>query len=91
MGATPDTDLRPLGPEDLDRVVEIDRRLVGRSRRGFFEKRLAAALRGAEKSALPELMAEDLRLAVRALGRITGRIGVEDILDVIFAEFCIGK
>jgi len=50
-----------------------------------------AALRGAENSALPELMAEDLRLAVRALGRITGRIGVEDILDVIFAEFCIGK
>ena len=49
MGATPDTVLRPLGPEDLDRVVEIDRRLVGRSRRGFFEKRLAAALRGADK------------------------------------------
>ena len=51
----------------------------------------AAALRGAETSALAELMAEDLRLAVRALGRITGRVGVEDILDVVFAEFCIGK
>ncbi len=38
-----------------------------------------------------ELKAEDLRLAARALGRITGRVGVEDILDVIFAEFCIGK
>ncbi len=51
----------------------------------------ASALGGAGSSALPELMAEDLRLAVRALGRITGRVGVEDILDVIFAEFCIGK
>jgi len=38
-----------------------------------------------------ELMAEDLRLAARALGRITGRVDVEDILDVIFGEFCIGK
>jgi tRNA modification GTPase len=37
------------------------------------------------------LLAEDLRLAARALGRITGRVGVDDILDRIFAEFCIGK
>ena len=37
------------------------------------------------------LAAEDLRLAVRALGRITGRVEVEDILDVIFRDFCIGK
>jgi tRNA modification GTPase len=40
---------------------------------------------------LPELAAEDLRLAVRALGRITGAVGVEDLLDVIFRDFCIGK
>jgi tRNA modification GTPase len=38
-----------------------------------------------------ELLAEDLRLAVRAIGRITGRVDVEDLLDVIFREFCIGK
>jgi tRNA modification GTPase len=37
------------------------------------------------------LLAEDLRLAARALGRLTGRVGVDDILDLIFAEFCIGK
>jgi len=37
------------------------------------------------------LAAEDLRLAVRALGRITGQVDVEDLLDVIFKEFCIGK
>ncbi len=37
------------------------------------------------------LAAEDLRLAIRALGSITGRVGVEDRLDVIFRDFCIGK
>ena len=40
---------------------------------------------------LPELRAEDLRLAWRSLGRITGRVDVEDLLDVIFADFCLGK
>ena len=39
----------------------------------------------------PELAAEDLRLASRAIGRITGRVDVEDLLDVIFRDFCIGK
>jgi tRNA modification GTPase len=38
-----------------------------------------------------ELFGEDLRLALRSLGRITGRVDVEDILDVVFREFCIGK
>ena len=36
--------LRPLRPDDLDRVVEVDERIVGRTRRRFFEKRLEAAL-----------------------------------------------
>jgi tRNA modification GTPase len=39
----------------------------------------------------PELRAEDLRIAWRSLGRITGSVDVEDLLDVIFADFCIGK
>jgi tRNA modification GTPase len=38
-----------------------------------------------------ELAAEDLRLATRSLGRITGRVGVEDVLELVFREFCIGK
>lgn len=50
-----------------------------------------AHLQNALQSKGPELMAEDLRLAARALGRITGRVDVEDLLDVIFKDFCIGK
>ena len=38
-----------------------------------------------------ELIAEALRAAATILGRLTGRVDVEDILDVIFREFCIGK
>jgi len=38
-----------------------------------------------------ELAAEDVRLALRALGAITGRVDVEEILDRLFATFCIGK
>ncbi|MGH7093843.1 MAG: tRNA uridine-5-carboxymethylaminomethyl(34) synthesis GTPase MnmE, partial [Stellaceae bacterium] len=51
----------------------------------------AAALRRSLMVPLAELRAEDLRLAWRGLGRITGRAEVEDLLDVIFAEFCLGK
>ncbi len=50
-----------------------------------------ACLDRATRAMLPELVAEDVRLAARALGRITGRVDVEDILDAIFREFCIGK
>ena len=38
-----------------------------------------------------ELRAEDLRSAAQALGRVTGRVDVEDVLDQLFATFCIGK
>lgn len=45
----------------------------------------------AQAAALPELAAEDVRMALRALGRITGRVHVEELLDRIFRDFCIGK
>jgi tRNA modification GTPase len=55
---------------------------------------LEAARRGiarAREAGAPELLAEELRAAGEALGRITGRSGVEDMLDVLFSSFCIGK
>lgn len=51
----------------------------------------AEALERAVSAPAMELFAEDLRLAVRSMGRITGRVDVEDLLDVIFRDFCIGK
>ncbi|MFN4283637.1 MAG: tRNA uridine-5-carboxymethylaminomethyl(34) synthesis GTPase MnmE [Alphaproteobacteria bacterium] len=42
-------------------------------------------------STAPELLAEELRQAAQALGRLTGKVGVEDLLDKIFRDFCIGK
>ncbi len=39
----------------------------------------------------PELKAEEIRLAAHHLGRLTGRIGVEEVLGTIFSQFCIGK
>ncbi len=51
----------------------------------------AAALQRFLGADQEELAAEDLRLATRALGRITGGVDVEDMLDVIFRDFCIGK
>ena len=46
---------------------------------------------GGRPAGQEELIAEELRLAARALGRLTGRVDVEDVLDVIFRDFCIGK
>lgn len=37
------------------------------------------------------LAAEELRQAANSIGRITGRVDVEDVLDVLFSQFCIGK
>ncbi len=50
---------------------------------------LEAFLDGAPEDV--ELRAEDLRQAADALGRITGRVDVEDVLDQVFGRFCIGK
>jgi len=64
--------------------------LTRRRHREALEECHAALVRAAAASSA-ELKAEDLRLATRALGRITGRVDVEDILDRIFRDFCIGK
>ena len=56
------------------------------------EEAAAALARALQAPAdAPELIAEDMRLALRALGRITGRVDIEELLDVVFRDFCIGK
>lgn len=52
---------------------------------------LGQAIRGLAAQPEMALVTEDVRQALRALGRITGRVDVEDLLEVIFRDFCIGK
>ena len=68
-----------------------DAPIVTRERHRAALEECVGSLSRAVTGADPALVAEDLRLAVRALGRITGRVDVEDLLDVIFRDFCIGK
>jgi tRNA modification GTPase len=67
--------------------------LVSRARHRALLQEAAEALARATKAvgAGEEIVAEELRVAAQALGRLTGRVDVEDILDKIFKEFCIGK
>lgn len=62
-----------------------------RSRHREALSRCVAALDAAQMADLPELSAEELRRAADELGRITGRVDIEDMLDAIFRDFCIGK
>jgi tRNA modification GTPase len=73
----------------LERAGEAPVLTRARHRRALEEA--VAALARAERATEAELFAEDLRLALRALGRITGRVDVEELLDVVFKDFCIGK
>jgi tRNA modification GTPase len=70
-----------------------DAGLIGRERQRKLLQQTAASLRRSIVAIGEgeELAAEDLRMAAYALGRLLGRVDVEDILDVIFREFCIGK
>ncbi len=52
--------------------------------------RIRSALK-IQSSGSEELVAEDIRLAARAMGRVTGRVDVEEVLDRVFKNFCIGK
>ena len=83
--------LARLEKEVAARFAPGDAPLLTRARhRAALEACVAALDRFANQPTL-ELAAEDLRLATQALGRITGRVDIEDMLDVIFREFCIGK
>jgi tRNA modification GTPase len=65
--------------------------LVTRARHRHALAGAVEALRRALEATSVELCAEDLRLALRAIGRVTGRVDIEELLDVVFRDFCIGK
>ena len=82
-------------------IVEMARTLLPREGEAALRQRQRAALgeardwlriaAGSRESSDLILLAERLRLASGALDRITGRAGVEDMLDTLFGRFCIGK
>lgn len=85
-------------------VTDLSARLAGQASRGESalitrqrHRDILEACRGRLSEALSlrkgpvELAAESLRAASDAIGQVTGRVGIEDVLDGIFSEFCIGK
>lgn len=77
----------------LGKLGQTEPALVTRERQRVAVAEAAAAI---ERAALlpqeqPELIAEELRAAVRALERLIGKVDVEDVLDSLFSGFCIGK
>jgi tRNA modification GTPase len=67
--------------------------LITRERQRGLLQETADALRRSQAAVSlgEELAAEDLRMAAQSLGRLLGRVDIEDVLDVIFSRFCIGK
>jgi tRNA modification GTPase len=86
-------------PHLLDRIIAIIEKNFSaagpppltRARHRAALEECRAHLRRTLSARAIELRAEDVRLAARALGGITGRVAVEDLLEIIFRDFCIGK
>ena len=82
-----------------DRLGEVARQMLDvagpppltRARHRFCLQGALEELDEAAAATLPELRAENLRRGMQHLGRITGAVGVEDVLDAVFSRFCIGK
>jgi tRNA modification GTPase len=87
---------RVLTPEEIDNEAPDEGSLITRARH---RQHVLAAVEALERFQLlsmqgtisADMAAEELRLAASELGRITGAVDVEDILDKLFADFCIGK
>lgn len=89
-----------MGLEDLRRRLEqaaaqraglSDGAVLTRPRHRAALRETLVELERLPTAGLPELRAEALRAALRALSRLTGRVDVEQVLDLVFGEFCIGK
>jgi len=64
---------------------------LSRARHRLAVEKAERHLRDALEASAPELSAEHLRLALREIGRITGRVDLDELLDVVFRDFCLGK
>lgn len=87
--------LSALGMAMADRMDRVGSVALTRARHreavGTAEQAVGRCLQAMDTDAPLEIAAEDLRIATAALGRILGRVDVEELLDRIFGEFCLGK
>ena len=88
-----DTFLKALETEVIKRIGNSDSPVITRTRhRLYLQSAVDHVCRFLDSDHFElELLSEDLRMAARDIGRITGLVDVEDILEKIFKEFCIGK
>lgn len=90
-GSGLDRVLNEIGARAAAAVGEVGDVLPSRLRHVELLNEAVDFLRAALSGQSQELRAEELRLAAERLGRIVGAVDVEDLLDVIFSQFCIGK
>jgi tRNA modification GTPase len=64
---------------------------LSRARHRVAVEKAGNHLQYAFQTSAPELVAEHLRLALREIGRLTGRVDLDEVLDVVFRDFCLGK
>lgn len=83
--------VRVLTAKAAERMSVGEAPLLTRARHRHAVERAAAEIGAAMDEREPELAAERLRRAMRHLGRITGAVDLDELLDVVFRDFCIGK
>ena len=64
---------------------------LSRARHRVALGKVAKHLQDTLEASAPELAAEHLRMALREIGRLTGRVDLDELLDVVFRDFCLGK
>ena len=77
--------------EQAARGASTDAPLLTRARHRYAVEQVASCIGAALREREPELAAEQLRRALHELGRITGVVDLDELLEVVFRDFCIGK
>jgi tRNA modification GTPase len=90
-GAGMDETLRRIGNIVSEQLDSAGAPTLTRDRHRHALSQAAVALHRSLEATAPEIIADEIRIALRELGRITGSVDVEELLDVIFRDFCIGK
>jgi tRNA modification GTPase len=83
--------IKQIGARAAERLSAAEGPVLTRARHRHALDEARSSLLAAAERPEPELAAEHLRRALRALGRITGRVDLDELLDVVFRDFCIGK